>query len=92
MTSLVLEGGTFRPIFSCGVMDALLDAEIMLPYIIGVSAGSRMVSPMPPVRKDAIWRSSCATAMIRVIFLCATWSPTIRLLAFALSSRRFPMN
>ena len=39
MTSLVLEGGTFRPIFSCGVMDALLDAEIMLPYIIGVSAG-----------------------------------------------------
>ena len=25
MVSLVLEGGTFRPIFSAGVMDALLD-------------------------------------------------------------------
>lgn len=39
MPSLVLEGGTFRPIFSCGVMDALLDYNIMFPYIIGVSAG-----------------------------------------------------
>lgn len=39
MAGLVLEGGTFRPIFSCGVMDALLDNGIMFPYIIGVSAG-----------------------------------------------------
>lgn len=39
MPGLVLEGGTFRPIFSCGVMDALLDEGIMFPYCIGVSAG-----------------------------------------------------
>ena len=39
MASLILEGGTFRPIFSAGIMDALLDADIMLPYCIGVSAG-----------------------------------------------------
>ena len=39
MSALVLEGGTFRPIFSCGVMDALLDNEIYFPYVIGVSAG-----------------------------------------------------
>lgn len=39
MGALVLEGGTFRPIFSCGVMDALLDNEIYFPYVIGVSAG-----------------------------------------------------
>lgn len=39
MASLILEGGTFRPIFSAGVMDALLDNNIMLPYCIGVSAG-----------------------------------------------------
>lgn len=39
MPSLILEGGTFRPIFSCGVMDALLEEDIMFPYIIGVSAG-----------------------------------------------------
>lgn len=39
MASLILEGGTFRPIFSAGVMDALLDNNIMFPYCIGVSAG-----------------------------------------------------
>lgn len=39
MPSLILEGGTFRPIFSAGVMDALLDNNIMFPYCIGVSAG-----------------------------------------------------
>ena len=36
---LVLEGGTFRPVFSCGVMDALLDHDIMFDYVVGVSAG-----------------------------------------------------
>ncbi len=39
MNGLVLEGGTMRPIFSSGVMDALLSENIMLPYCIGVSAG-----------------------------------------------------
>ena len=39
MPALVLEGGTFRPIFSAGVMDALLDAGVEFPYLIGVSAG-----------------------------------------------------
>lgn len=39
MAGLVLEGGTLRPIFSCGVMDALLDNDVMFPYCIGVSAG-----------------------------------------------------
>ena len=39
MPALVLEGGTFRPIFSSGVMDALVDSGILFPYVIGVSAG-----------------------------------------------------
>lgn len=39
MPGLVLEGGSFRGIFSAGVMDALLDEDIMFPYCIGVSAG-----------------------------------------------------
>lgn len=39
MAALVLEGGTFRPIFSAGVMDALLDSDVEFPYVIGVSAG-----------------------------------------------------
>lgn len=37
--SLVLEGGTFRPIFSSGAMDALLDHDVTFPYCVGVSAG-----------------------------------------------------
>ncbi len=39
MTGLVLEGGTFRGIFSAGVMDAFLEAGIEGPDIVGVSAG-----------------------------------------------------
>lgn len=35
----MLEGGSFRGVFSAGVMDALLDHEILVPYCIGVSAG-----------------------------------------------------
>ncbi|MBQ3274210.1 MAG: patatin family protein [Christensenellaceae bacterium] len=40
MPGLVLEGGTFRAIFSCGVLDALLENEIYFPYTVGVSAGA----------------------------------------------------
>ncbi len=39
MGALILEGGTFRPIFSCGVMDALIDYGVECSYVIGVSAG-----------------------------------------------------
>ena len=34
MVSLVLEGGTFRPIFSAGVMDALLDNNIIFLIVL----------------------------------------------------------
>ena len=37
--SLVLEGGTFRTVFTMGILDAFLDAGIMMPHISGVSAG-----------------------------------------------------
>ena len=39
MPALVLEGGTFRPTFSCGGMDALRDSGVDFEYVIGVSAG-----------------------------------------------------
>lgn len=39
MTGLVLEGGTFRGIFSAGFMDALIEKKVDFPYVIGVSAG-----------------------------------------------------
>ena len=39
MTGLVLEGGTFRGIYSAGIMDAFLEEGIEFPYVVGVSAG-----------------------------------------------------
>ncbi len=39
MTGLVLEGGTFRGIFSAGIMDAFIEEGVEFPYVIGVSAG-----------------------------------------------------
>lgn len=39
MQGLIVEGGSLRPIFSAGAMDALLKNNIMFPYCIGVSAG-----------------------------------------------------
>ncbi len=38
-TGILFEGGAARTIFSCGIMDKLLDENIMPDYIIGVSAG-----------------------------------------------------
>ncbi|AOR22509.1 patatin-like phospholipase family protein [Clostridium taeniosporum] len=39
MTGLVLEGGAFRGLFTAGVLDALLDMNLDMKYIVGVSAG-----------------------------------------------------
>lgn len=39
-TGLVLEGGGLRGIFTAGVVDCLLDHEIIFDYVIGVSAGA----------------------------------------------------
>ena len=38
-TGIVLEGGALRTIFSSGVCDALLEADLLPDYVIGVSAG-----------------------------------------------------
>ena len=39
-TGLVLEGGGMRGVFTCGVLDYLMDHEISFPYTVGVSAGA----------------------------------------------------
>lgn len=40
LSSLVLEGGGMRGVFTCGVLDNLMDRGIRFPYAIGVSAGA----------------------------------------------------
>lgn len=42
-TALVLEGGGIRGFYSAGVFDAFMNAGILFPYIIGVSAGAANV-------------------------------------------------
>lgn len=37
---LVLEGGGMRGVFTCGVLDYLMDKGIRFPYVVGVSAGA----------------------------------------------------
>ena len=39
-TGLVLEGGGMRGVFTCGVLDYLMDTKIRFPYTVGVSAGA----------------------------------------------------
>ena len=38
--ALVLEGGGTRGVFTAGVLDYLMEKEVKLPYVIGVSAGA----------------------------------------------------
>ena len=38
--ALVLEGGSLRCLFTAGVLDVFMEAELDFPYIIGVSAGA----------------------------------------------------
>lgn len=37
---LVLEGGAMRGIFTCGVLDWMMDNGLHFPYVVGVSAGA----------------------------------------------------
>ena len=59
-TGIVFEGGAFRPIFSCGVMDALVENDIMPDYMIGVSAGAAygvsMASKQPRRNLDVLMK------------------------------------
>lgn len=38
--SLILEGGTYRGVHTAGILDHFLEEEIMVPYILGISAGA----------------------------------------------------
>lgn len=39
-TALVLEGGANRGIFTAGVLDYLMENQVVFPYVVGVSAGA----------------------------------------------------
>ena len=68
-TGIVFEGGAFRTIFSCGVMDAFLEKNIMPDYIIGVSAGAAYGVSYASRQPGRNLKSSLITAMISVIWV-----------------------
>ena len=39
-SGMILEGGGMRGVFTCGVLDSLMDRGVRFPYTIGVSAGA----------------------------------------------------
>ena len=39
-SSLILEGGGLRGVFTCGVLDNFMERGIRFPFTIGVSAGA----------------------------------------------------
>ena len=64
-TGLVLEGGGMRGVFTCGVLDYLMDHDIRFPYAIGVSAGARMHPVSVVVPSSVIltcWRNTIISA------------------------------
>ena len=52
--AVLFEGGTFRPVFSCGVMDALLDEKYYVSLLYRVSAKVPMRHHIFPDREDVI--------------------------------------
>ena len=59
-TGLVLEGGGMRGVFTCGVLDYLMDHDIRFPYVIGVSAGVSVVVPSSVIL--TCWRNTIISA------------------------------
>lgn len=55
-TSLILEGGTFRGVYTAGVLDAFLDEDIMMPYILAISAGAINAASYVSQQKDRTLR------------------------------------
>lgn len=49
---MVFEGGASRTAFSCGVMDAFLEEELMPDYFIGVSEELHLVCRICQNRRD----------------------------------------
>ena len=43
-TGLVLEGGGMRGVFTCGVLDYMMDKKVWFPYGVGVRGEKRCVS------------------------------------------------
>lgn len=56
LPSLILEGGTFRTIYTSGVLDAFLEHDVHFPYVIGISAGAINACSYVSKQKERTYR------------------------------------
>lgn len=91
-TGIVFEGGAFRTIFSCGVMDAMLENKIMPDYMIGVSAGAAYGVSMASGQIGRNLKILIDYRMINVMWDLATWYTGITVLFMGLISHLTPFQ
>ena len=73
MSGLVLEGGAFRGLFSCGVLDALLDEQVEFPYVIGVSSGASYGISYVSRQRGRNWEVTQSYTQALTTFMRATF-------------------
>ena len=65
---MVLEGGALRTIFSTGVLDAMLEKDLMTDYVVGVSAGIAYAEYLEVPRRDDSFLLLQATCAMPLMF------------------------
>ena len=61
-TGIVLEGGAFRGLFTAGALDCLMDNQLLMDYVLEVSA--RDTAQKPGRSTDKLWEYACPDADI----------------------------
>lgn len=56
MPSLILEGGTFRTIYTAGVLDAFIENDLEFPYVVAISAGAINACSYASKQKERTYR------------------------------------
>lgn len=54
--SLILEGGTFRTVYTAGVLDYFLERDFHMPYVLGISAGAISACSYVSKQKERTFR------------------------------------
>ena len=65
-TSLIMEGGAMRGMFTCGVLDVFLENGIRFDGAAGISAGAVLGVILNPNRPAVQYATTKSTARIRV--------------------------
>lgn len=55
-SSLILEGGTFRTVYTAGILDYFLEQQLHIPYVIGISAGAIAACSYVSKQKERTFR------------------------------------